>query len=170
MVEYRHKNKKMHKKISGRLAIEIIFLLAVLVGGVTIIKTNLLTFDSYNFSAAPVKKSTQTEDCKIHAYKGEAEISGWYIELKEGEWLFAVSDKDIEKLPKYDGTEEYKTRNKQIKLVDVPSAVEKNLLKTSEKKPQTLTITGYATRCDGIPLAFASLEYKDGIFKKYLNM
>lgn len=162
----------MHKKISGRLAIEIIFLLAVLVGGITIIKTDLLDFDSYNLSAVPAKKSAsiEKENCRIHAYKGEAKISGWYVESEKGEWLFAVSDKDMEKLPKYDGTEEYKTKNKQIKLVDVPSAVEKNLLKTSEKKPQTITITGYATRCDGMPLAFASLEYKDGIFKKYLGM
>ncbi|HRZ95782.1 MAG TPA: hypothetical protein P5262_04450 [Candidatus Moranbacteria bacterium] len=162
----------MHKKISGRLAIEIIILLAVLVGGMTIIKTSLLNFGSYgtSISIAPVEKITQAEDCTVHAYKGKAEISGWYVKSEEGEWLFAVSDGDMEKLPKYDGTEEYKTKNKQLKLIDVPSSIEKTLKKTSEKKPQTITITGYATRCEGIPLAFASLEYQDGIFKKYLNI
>lgn len=161
----------MHRKISSRLALEIILLLAVLVGGFAIIKTSLIKMENYNY-ASPVssKKAKKSEQCRAHAYQGEVKISGWYMKAENDEWVFAVLDDDIAKLPRYDGTEEYKTKNKHIKLVDVTPAMEKNLEKTSEKKPQTITITGYATRCEGTPLAFASLKYKDGVFKEYLGL
>lgn len=161
----------MHRKISSRLALEIILFLAVLVGGFAIVKTSLIKMENYNYaSTASSKKAKESEQCRVHAYQGEAKISGWYVKSENDEWVFAVSDDDMAKLPKYDGTEEYKTKNRHIKLVDVTPAMEKTLEKTSEKKPQAITITGYATRCEGIPLAFASLEYKDGIFREYLNL
>ena len=160
----------MHRKISSRLALEIILLLAVLVAGLAIIKTSV--FDSENnttgfFFTKRSEKKQKNDSCKKHVYMGEAKIKGWYTEI-DGEWLFVISDEDLKKLPKYDDTEEYKEKNKQIKLIDVTPEIEKALVKTSEKKPQTITIKGYATRCEGAPSAFASLEYKEGIFREYL--
>jgi hypothetical protein len=166
----------MHKKISSRLAIEIIALLAILVGGYALIGSGIFGEGEISnigtISPMPTKNSREVavknnNSCKTHFYKGEAEISGWYVNTDD-EWFLVVSDVDIEKLPKYDGTEEYKLKNKKIKLVDVTSQIEKKLKLTSEKKPATITITGYMTRCEGVPLA--SLEYKENIFKKYLNI
>lgn len=159
----------MHKKISGRLAIEIILLLAILVGGITLFMMNSINYDYLGKNYAPAKKNIAENSCKVHAYKGEVKIRGWY-DKSGGEWLLIVSDEDINKLPQYDGTEEYKTKNQQIKLVDATPEMEKKLSKTSQKKPETITITGFATRCEGSPLAFASLLYKDGIFRPYLGM
>jgi hypothetical protein len=161
----------MHKKISSRLAIEIIFLFAVLLGGYTLISSEIPEKDSVSKSAVIVKKNktinVSDDSCKIRAYEGEVRIHGWYASNESG-WLFVVSDEDIKNLPNYDETEEYKLKNKKIRLVDATPQMEKKLKLTSEKKPQTITITGYVSRCEGIPLA--SIKYKDGIFRKFLNM
>jgi hypothetical protein len=161
----------MHKKISGRLAIEIVLFLSILVGGYALIGSRIFEDQNYTsyvaLSGKNVKPSvTVSSSCKTHAYKGEAKVHGWYVS-SGNEWLLNVSDEDIKNLPNYDGTDEFKTKNKQIKLVDVTPAVEKKLKSTSEKNPQVFTITGYVSRCESVPLA--SLDYKDGIFKKFLN-
>jgi len=161
----------MHRKISGRLAIEVILLLSILVGGYALIGSGMLDSNSGVKNSAPTKagKVADTADnsCKTHAYEGEAKIRGWYVN-DGNDWLLVVSDEDMGKLPNYDGTEEYRLKNKKIKLVDVTSQIEKKLKLTSEKKPQTVTITGYVIRCGGVPLA--SIEYKEGIFKKYMDI
>jgi hypothetical protein len=161
----------MHKKISGRLAIEIIFLLSVLVGGYALFNSGIWSQNDFPQNAPSVKTNnaiaTPADSCKTHAYQGEAKISGWYVN-DGNEWLLVVSDEDMGKLPNYDGTEEYKLKNKKIKLIDVTSQTEKKLKLTSEKKPQIITITGYVMRCGGVPLA--SIEYKEGIFKKYMDI
>jgi len=160
----------MHKKISSRLAIEIVLFFSILVGGYTLLSSG--TFEQQNAGnivvtgkkvAAPAGVANA---CKTHAYKGEAKVRGWYVN-SGGEWFLAISDEDMKNLPNYDGTEEFRIKNKQMKLVDITPALEKKLKSTSEKNPQIVTITGYVSRCEGVPLA--SLEYKDGIFKKYLN-
>jgi hypothetical protein len=161
----------MHKKISGRLAIEIVLFLSILVGGYALIGSGIFEDHNYASNVVLTEKNTKapvtvSNACRTHAYKGEAKVRGWYVSFGN-EWLLAVSDEDIKNLPNYDGTEEFKTKNKQIKLVDVTPAVEKKLKSTSEKNPQVVTITGYVSRCESVPLA--SLEYKDGIFKKFLN-
>jgi hypothetical protein len=160
--------KYMHKKISSRLALEIILLLAIMVGGYTLIKYQQLNYLSMPTSITINSKPNVSNDsCKVHAYEGEAKIRGWY--LNDGnEWLLVVSDEDMEKLPNYDGTEEYKLKNQKIKLIDATSQIENKLRLTSEKKPQSITITGYAMRCDGVPLA--SIDYKKGMFRKYMNI
>lgn len=161
----------MHKKISGRLAIEVILLLSILVGGYALIGSGML--DSNNGAKSSVSaKADKVADnvdnsCKAHAYEGEAKIRGWYVN-DGNDWLLVVSDEDMQKLPNYDGTEEYKLKNKKIKLIDATSQIEKKLKLTSEKKPQVITITGYVMRCGGVPLA--SIEYKEGIFKKYMDI
>jgi hypothetical protein len=159
----------MHKQISSRLAIEIIFLLALIVGWVTVIKSDMP--DAVYLGGKTVANDKYTAKintpCKIHAYRGETKIHGWYVN-SGSDWLLVISDEDIQNLPNYDGTETFKTKNKTIKLVDVTPAMEKKLIKTSEKNPQIIKITGFATRCKGVPLA--SIEYKDGIFRPYLNI
>jgi hypothetical protein len=162
--------KHMHREIPSRLALEIILLLAILTGGYTIIEYQFFI----NTATAPLvarnsSKADMNADrsCKTRVYQGEAKIRGWYV--KSGnDWLLAVAGEDMKNLPKYDGTEEYTIKNKQIKLVDITPAVEKKLKQTSEAKPQLITITGYAARCSEVPLA--SIRYKDGIFRKYLNL
>lgn len=167
----------MHEKISSRLAIGIIAVLTALFGGCILIKSGI--FEQNNdlyINNAPIAKVGKIEEadsankenlCKTHSYRGEVEISGWYSDSEDG-WLLVVSDDDIEKLPRFDGTEEYKEKNKKIKLVDATSQIEKKIKTTSEEKPVKVKITGFVARCDDVPLA--SLEYKDGIFKKYLSM
>lgn len=161
----------MQRQISSRLAVEIILFLAILVGWFAITKSdsaeNFCTMEKN--AAIPVKIKTK-DSCKIHAYKGKATIRGWLTTSSDGEQVFVVSDEDLKSLPEYKETEEYKTKNKQIKLVDMTSALKKKLQKTSEQKPQTVTITGFATRCKGTPLSLASIEYENGIFRKYLDM
>lgn len=159
----------MHREISSRLALEIILLLAILVGGYTIIKRKSL---NEIYIAPAVNKSSNilntasNEQCKTHIYEGGAAIHGWYVN-SGNDLLIVVADEDIKSLPNYDGTQEYIAKNKQIKLVDLTPALEKKLKQTSENKPQLITITGYAIRCNDIPLA--SISYKDGVFNKYLN-
>jgi len=162
----------MHKKISSRLAIGVVALVAILFGMAILVKSGFFEKNyDFNVNNTPLAKEDKNKEekisCKDRYYKGEAEINGWYLDSEEG-WLLVVSDDDMEKLPRFDGTEEYKAKNKKIRLVDATSQVEKKLKATSEKKPTKITITGFASKCNGVPLA--SLEYKEGIFEKYPNM
>jgi hypothetical protein len=161
----------MHKKISSRLAVEIVLLLSILVGGYTLIFSGVFEEQTYTNNVALTGKNIKapaaaSDLCTAHVYEGAAEVRGWYIGSGD-EWLLAISDEDLKKLPNYDGTEEFKLKNKQVKLVDAAPAVEKKLKSTSEKKPQAITITGYASRCQSVPLV--SLKYKDGIFEQFLD-
>jgi hypothetical protein len=161
----------MHNKISGRLALEIIFLLSFLVGSYAIIGSGIL-WPSDNVQNVPSIKAenkaiASDNSCRTHAFEGEAKIHGWYVN-EENDWILVISDEDMKNLPNYDGSEEYKLKNKRIKLVDADSSIEKKLRATSEKKPMTIKITGYAIPCDGIPLA--TIDYKEGIFKKFMNI
>ena len=157
----------MKKKIPSSIAILIILAIAIVLGasfwtiGKKLETTKMASNPKFSKSAEPA--------CAAHAYSGEAKVRGWFADDKKSgkERIFQIIEEDIKLLPKYDGTDEFRKQNSQFKLVDVDLKAEKTLKNASEKKPATVTITGYMQPCDGMRLA--SLNYKDGIFRNYLN-
>ena len=103
--------------------------------------------------------------CETKIYQTEAQISVWYEDV-DGEKFLRVADEDLIMLPNYRKTEEFKKKYSLLKLVDADKKLKKKLNNASEKKPKSIIIHGYATRCIGYPLV--SLDYKEGIFDYFL--
>lgn len=156
----------MNKKISSRLALFIILGLAIFF---------MLTFwimgeknNARKYYTAPVisigKNIPQQQKCLIKAYANKsAKIKIWM----DGNKNIHVANESLNILPDYSNTAEFKKENSIIKIVDISSQTEKELAASSSAKPSEVTITGFARTCKGY--ALASLNYKDGIFKNYLN-
>lgn len=105
-------------------------------------------------------------DCPIKVYAGEEKIKGWYTE-ENSHKVFNVSGSDLAKLPVFNNPQ-YKDRISRLIIVDNDATTEKKMSKTTEKNPGMITIRGFAIECRGT--ALASLNYKDGIFRPYLNI
>jgi len=157
----------MNKKISTSFAFIVILLVSVLVLFMywMSIEKNKSGSKIIQFNRA----SKGQKKCSIHAYQGESKIRVWKDKEYSDENGIAcrVAEQDLKELPKYDGTENFKSKNSIVKLVQMTPAIEDKLKNSSEKNPVKIIIKGFATRCDGISLA--SVEYKDGIFRNYLD-
>jgi hypothetical protein len=120
--------------------------------GLIIVILVILAFGSFYFfsnkqdiSFSPIE--TNSQKCQPRAFAGEAKIKGWY-----------VADEDLPKLP---------VNENKIQVIDITPDMEKKLKKSTENKPEEITITGFAVPCNDV--ALASISYKDGIFRPFLK-
>lgn len=152
--------KKMNKKISITFAIAVIVLIA---GTLTFIFLNIAKDLGLN---ADVKctyckggKEIEKPVCSKHAFDGEIKINGWYVD--EGEsWVLQISNDDLKKLPAG-------YRDSKVILADGSDSLVAKLKKSSEKSPTEITIKGFYSGCDGIPMV--SVAPGEEVFKKYLT-
>jgi hypothetical protein len=157
----------MKKRIPTGIGLAIIFFLAAVV---------LFAWKNLYQSIAEIENDsiqtqifmTKNKECKPRAFTGEAKIKGWYV-TEDSEKLFQVAKENIGQLPVTNGDPQYGEKDSKLKLVDITPEMEKKLVKSSEENPQSITIKGYALPCEG-NRAFASLDYKDGIFKSLLGL
>lgn len=142
----------MNKKISTSItAIIIIFILIILAS----------LFKGYNDDIKPVvsQKAEPKEQskCVPRAFAGEAKVKGWYVE-EDNKKLVKIASSDLAKLP---------LEKDKVRIIDADQNTDKKLSNSSEEKPASLTITGFADLCNGV--ALASINYKDKIFQPYMN-
>jgi len=148
----------MNRKINTRLSISIIVILAFLAGAYALTKGHNFNVENSEQMLAMGGSLQKSKTCKVRAFKGLAEISVWQI-TKDGKTFLQVDKKDAHKLPVNDAAD--------FKLIDPTPELEKEISDSSEKNPVKLSISGFATFCDGTNLACAS--YKDGIFRPFIN-
>lgn len=103
--------------------------------------------------------------CETKIYQTEAQINVWYEEV-DGEKFLRVADDDLIMLPNYHSSEEFKKKYSRLKLVDADKKLKNKLKNATERKPKSIIIHGYATRCIGFPLV--SIVYEDGVFDRFL--
>jgi hypothetical protein len=113
------------------------------------------------------RSQPETITCETKVYQIEAEIHVWYEDV-DGEKFLRVVDEDLPKLPNYKDVAVFKAKYANLKLVDADKKLKRRLANATPKKPKTITIHGYATRCVSFPLA--SINYYDGIFDKFLAL
>jgi len=148
----------MNRKINTRLSITIIIFFAFLVAIYALIRGHNFNVENNTQIIATGKSLKKSDTCRVRAFKGLAEISVWQI-TKDGKTFLQVDKKDMHKLPVNDASD--------FKLIDSTPEIEKEIASSSEKNPVKLSISGFATFCDGTNLACGS--YKDGIFRPYIN-
>ena len=163
----------MNKKIASELAIGIILLAAIAIGGIfwmserkQAINDSKLSQSSILLKKQPLsKENKQTETpCESHYYEGESEVRGWIVssDKNNGENIIVqIKDEDIKNLPvkNVDALENF-----TVRLVDPTPQIKKNLIVATEEKPTKITIKGYAEICQKPPLV--SLQKATVAFKK----
>lgn len=107
-----------------------------------------------------------TKDCSLVTYEGESQISGWYeweTSYVEKEWLFRISDEDIQlkKLPiDMDSVRPF------IKITNADEELEDSLKNASESMPETVTVNEFSYYCEGVPQVLVAEGYKKYIFNE----
>jgi len=98
------------------------------------------------------------DTCSSPTYTGEAEINGWYVyetNYVDKEWLFQISDEDVDKLPVEElyGDQGYTEWLKKplLQLTGASEELENELKSASVENPVTITIKGYRVYCEGNP-------------------
>lgn len=162
----------MNKHVSRSFAFIIIIVVAVL-AWINIIHLNsdidiAVLENNPRFHVFPKKNPPKEKECAIHAYQGEAAIKVYYVpnSEKENDWSVKIAEDDWNKLPVKIENENFSGQFQQLKLVDIDKSLQNKLAKSTAQDPISITITGYATRCDDI--ALASINYEEGIFHPYL--
>ncbi len=149
----------MHKVISTSTSIIIIAACAFFVATYTIVRTLNLSFPISSQALAVEKLSKKSAPvdvaCQTRAFQGDEKISVWQI-MKDGKAFVKVAKEDISKLP-FSNIDNFR-------LIDQTPAIEEQLASSSEENPVQISITGFATLCDGT--AFAALSYSDGLFSE----
>lgn len=148
----------MNKKISTSLSITLVALLAIVVGAYTLIKSRNVNSADNNQTAAIESPSKKSDTCRVHAFQGSTDVTAWQT-TKNGKTVLQIAKKDTYKLPV--------TTAEDFKLIDPTPEISQKIATSSEQNPIELSISGFATLCDGTNLACTS--YKDGIFHSYVN-
>lgn len=106
--------------------------------------------------------------CMDHAYTGGAEIKGWLVD-EGGKNYIRIPADEMTKLPENETTRSLRQieEDKKIIAVDMNQEIKDTFKESSTENQKLIRITGFATTCEGEMLA--SLEYKDGIFREFLN-
>jgi hypothetical protein len=148
----------MNKKISAPLSIALIAVLALLVSLYTVTKSRNVNFIAGNQSIEMERSLQKSANCKVHAFQGSTEVSVWKI-MKNGKIFLQVAKEDTPKLPMKD--------IENFQLIDPTPEIEKDIDSSSEKEPVKLSISGFASLCDGTSLV--CISYKDKIFSPYIT-
>lgn len=148
----------MNKKISTPLSISLIVALALFVSIYVVTNIRNADFMTGNQSIAAGRLLQKSTTCKAHAFQGSTEVSVWKI-MKNGKVFLRVSKADIPKLP---------IKNiEDFQLIDPTPEIEEKISSSSEKEPFNLSISGFASLCNGTNLVCTS--YKDKIFNPYIT-
>ncbi len=122
----------------------------------------------YNVSSMMTRSAVSVEDneefCEKKAYSGEITVSVWSENNNNDNLMLNILENDIEKLPDFNESEEFRKRNSKLELVDPSDEIRKKLKNSSEKNPIRITLKGYGISCEGSPLV--SIETGDNIFTK----
>jgi hypothetical protein len=142
----------MNKKIASELAIGIILIVAIVIGGIFWLQGKEQKVSSPSNNA-----------CKSHYYEGESGVNAWAVSSDQdsgGGIIVRIAKEDAQKLPikNADG-------NLTLRLIDPTDAVQSSLNSATEKKPAAITLKGYAEICEKKPPE-VSLEQATVAFKK----
>lgn len=163
----------MNKKIASELAIGIILMAAIVIGGIFWMSEKKRAMDDSKLSQSsillkkqPAPKGTKLTEapCESHYYEGESEVRGWIVssDKNDGENIIVqIKDEDIKNLPVKNVDV---LKNFTVRLVDPTPQIKKNLIIATEEKPAKITIKGYAETCQHPPLV--SLQKATVAFKK----
>ncbi|MBU0670950.1 hypothetical protein KKF29_02215 [Patescibacteria group bacterium] len=146
----------MNKKISSPLSIALIVVLAIAFSFFSWTKNQELDLYTVANQINQIKKK-EKPSCKTRAFQGLAEIKVWQISQGE-KTVLGVAKEDLEKIPV--------NITKDLELIDPTPELKKELAESSEKNPVEVSISAFATLCNGATLA--SLNYEDGIFRPYI--
>ena len=164
----------MNKKIASELAIGIILLIAIIVGGIfwvskqkqSMIKDQPPQAVQYLKKKPIVKNTDQIIDsCKSHYYEGESKVHGWIASTDQNDEksiIVRIKNEDVKDLP-IKNTEN--SENFTVKLIDPTEQVKNSLSLATEEKPTELTLKGYAEICQQAPPQ-VSLQQATVAFKK----
>jgi len=164
----------MNKKIASELAIGIILLIAIIIGGIFWVSIQRQSMNNSQLSQSAivlkkqpvVKKIDKTETpCQSHYYEGESKVQAWLVsagQKDENSMIIQLKSGEEKKLPSGDIV---KNGNFTVKLIDPTAGVRKGLLASSKEKPVSITIHGYAEICQQPP-PLVSLQEATVAFKK----
>ncbi len=97
--------------------------------------------------------------CEELRYEGVQKLRGWYAYVRDYvsySWAFVLSADSYDDLPgeiQNFYPDYFSEGDYAIVLSDVDSATEKELKKSSEKKPLSIEISSFSTYCEGLPRA-----------------
>jgi hypothetical protein len=160
----------MNKKIASELAIGIILLIAIVLGGIFWMHDLKQAMSNSQLAESAKKQLAAKEDgnaCQSHYYEGESKIRGWVAPADKNDGkgngiIVQIKDEDVKNLPIKDtGT----LANFTVRLIDPTVQVKNSLSQATEEKPATITIKGYAEICQQQPPQ-VSLEQATIAFKK----
>lgn len=140
----------MNRKISSQLAIGVILVIAIIVGGIFYFHNGKLAKKDIELTTRAEKKNELKNSCQSHYYSGESLVRGWIVPDKQGGKgiVVQIASEDVQNLPVKKQADH---NNFTVRLIDPTDSVKKDLLKASSQNPVSLTIKGYAEICDVVP-------------------
>lgn len=184
----------MHnKKLASEVAIGIVLLLAIVVGGFSWAQNRQSEFFNdagRSYVAQPTVKPVESaneddkqqpvqvanEDggsgCVGRLYEGEAVLRGSYVldtipGSTKREWLFKVAAEDMDKLPGKAKVEMDKTVNNLLFITDATPEMTTRLKKATDAAPESITIKGFYLDCVGVSVV--SIEPATIALAKYVK-
>jgi len=143
----------MNRVISPKFALAtIVFIFFVMTVAIWIASQSI---ETNNLAAQPPSAKNKSGSCTPRAFQGEAKVRVW--QAKDDKKIVEVANEDVDRLP---------IAKNKISIIDSTPVLQERLSAASEEQPETVTLTGFATTCGD--LAYASLNYKDGIFRQYI--
>jgi hypothetical protein len=140
------KAKKMsNKKLSSRMAFGIVGVLSLLLLAFAYSGLKSIEKVSENIGAVKMGKSSKVA-CSAHAFKGEATVRAW---LDGGSDMVAISKDDLASLPGSVSN----GKSLKVKMVDMNEETRNRLEKANSQSPESIKITGFATKCGELNLA-----------------
>jgi|GEM_PF-1683087 len=92
-------------------------------------------------------------ECKEHVYDGKEIIKVWQVDESDTNLLVQVDPSDIDKLPEPEHINDIERNDFKIGIIDADQNLVKKLENSSAQKPVTITISGYKSFCEKLPLA-----------------
>ena len=154
----------MNKKIVSELAVGLILLIAIIMGGIAWFKNakEIAALDSLNqnvpANVQPTKiledknKVAEENSCKPHYYEGKISVSAWSVSEAEDGIVVAIKKNEVSKLTIKNVDESNVKGNFTVKLIDPTDTVRAKIKASSAQKPATITLQGYAETCQQPPL------------------
>ncbi|MDO9231270.1 MAG: DUF333 domain-containing protein [bacterium] len=105
--------------------------------------------------------------CDLIIAEGISNIEGWYVydtSYVEKEWILYISSKSQKELPFY----KKETQDQlKVKIIDASEEIKEDLKKVNKGNPQKITIQGWESYCEGIPIV--SIEKASEVFKNQIG-
>ena len=162
-----------NKKMASELAIGIIVLVSIVIGGVFWVQNKKQesfeglervalgqqTTKPSELKNEPVKQDKNSNDdkCSKHLYEGEAQLRGSYVlDTASGstkkEWMLKVVKEDMDKLPNQTKTQNVEATNDLLLIADATPEMITKLKNATESNPESITVKGIYFDCENIPV------------------